>query len=461
MKIQFFLFIFLFSINSLFAQKTTKLIIIPQTDKEICSVFDQDKDQKLQQTVISLEQHFEKLGFEPVHLREVIRQAKGQNKCRPKQSETIQNLLQISTADVYALADVVPTFSPDGFGYVNVVLSIYSNRQAQKLAQITCKSPKLRTQDIALLTSRALKTCEDTLFKQIDVYSLVPPNKRNTQAKTEDWNNPYANLQQRGDTPESPKENNSNPAPNNFGKTPKENFGTYYALIFAVKDYEDRTMSLREPINDAQKLKKILAEKYHFKPENILFVSNPSRMTILHKLDSLKEKLGVKDNLLIFYAGHGYYNSEEDEGYFLPADAHKKNTANWVSNSEIKRKMNAMKTRHILMISDACYSGSMLLRDISETQASQRMIVKKSRKIMTSGSLEPVPDKSVFIKHLITALEFFAQENKTDELFGVPAYELFSEIRLRVLRDNPLQLPQYGYIRETGDEGGEFIFIRK
>ena len=74
---------------------------------------------------------------------------------------------------------------------------------------------------------------------------------------------------------------------------------------------------------------------------------------------------------------------------------------------------------------------------------------------MTSGTLEKVPDKSVFIDFLIKRLE----DNQEDY---ITAEELFSGIRRAVINNSPSnQVPQYGEIGQTGDEGGEFIFIRK
>jgi hypothetical protein len=76
-----------------------------------------------------------------------------------------------------------------------------------------------------------------------------------------------------------------------------------------------------------------------------------------------------------------------------------------------------------------------------------------SRKAMTSGTLEEVPDKSVFIEYLMKRLH----ENEKKYL---PAAELFGSLREAVLNNSP-NIPQYGVIQDTGDEGGEFIFLKR
>ena len=72
---------------------------------------------------------------------------------------------------------------------------------------------------------------------------------------------------------------------------------------------------------------------------------------------------------------------------------------------------------------------------------------------MTSGTLEEVPDKSVFMLYLNKRLEENTQQ-------FISAEELFSSFKTAVLNNSP-NIPQYGEIKDTGDEGGDFIFVKK
>ena len=72
---------------------------------------------------------------------------------------------------------------------------------------------------------------------------------------------------------------------------------------------------------------------------------------------------------------------------------------------------------------------------------------------MTSGMLKEVPDKSVFITYLAKRLE--SNTNKY-----MSSLELFYQLRTPVM-NNSTNTPQYGTIQNTGDEGGEFIFIKR
>ena len=68
-------------------------------------------------------------------------------------------------------------------------------------------------------------------------------------------------------------------------------------------------------------------------------------------------------------------------------------------------------------------------------------------------ALTEVPDKSAFLKYLVKRLE-------TNTEAYLPSSELFSSFRRAVI-NNSDNIPQYGTIQKAGDEGGDFIFIRK
>jgi len=237
------------------------------------------------------------------------------------------------------------------------------------------------------------------------------------------------------------------------------NNGKYYALIIAVQDYADPTINdLDKPANDAQKMLSTLQTYYTFEKENTTFLKNPKRDDIVKAFDGLSKKVTEYDNLLIFYAGHGVWDEQFKKGYWLPADAEKDNRAYWFSNSDLKDYIGGIKSKHTLLIADACFSGGIFkTRDAfaNASRSIKQFYELPSRKAMTSGALKTVPDESVFIKYMIKRLE----ENQ-DSFFA--SETLFSSFRQAVINNSPNgQVPQYGEIKETGDEGGDFIFIKR
>jgi hypothetical protein len=115
-----------------------------------------------------------------------------------------------------------------------------------------------------------------------------------------------------------------------------------------------------------------------------------------------------------------------------------------------------IESRHTLLITDACFGGSIFKTRSafgSKEKAYEKLYALPSRKAMTSGTLTEVPDRSSFTRYLISRLE----ENKDTYL---SSEQLFSSFRLAVI-NNSDAIPQYGEIEKVGDEGGDFIFLRK
>ena len=233
--------------------------------------------------------------------------------------------------------------------------------------------------------------------------------------------------------------------------------GIYYGLIIAIDNYDDPALTdLDHPITDATFLYSTLLNNYTFEPENITLLRDATRAEIIRALDRLSNKLSPRDNLLFFYAGHGYWDAHKETGYWLPADAEQSSSVNWIRNSTIQDYLDDINTRHTLLITDACFAGSIFKTRGSFSDASvavNKLYSLTSRKAMTSGTLEEVPDKSVFI-------EYFLKRLLDNRKKYISSGELFISFREAVLNNSP-NIPQYGVIQDTGDEGGEFIFIRK
>ncbi len=234
--------------------------------------------------------------------------------------------------------------------------------------------------------------------------------------------------------------------------------GKFYALLIGVQDYQDQNIpSLEGPINDAASLSRVLSGTYTFSPENITMLRNPTRSQFFKVLDDISSKLKEDDNLLIFYAGHGLYDETHMQGYWFPADARRNGRDTWISNSDLIDYIKAIKSKHTLLISDACFSGSIFKSRSIDTAPKdiQELYKLPSRKAITSGNMKEVPDKSVFMEYLVKRLTQNTDKFLTSE-------QLFASFRAAVINNSPNgQVPQFGEIRESGDEGGDFVFIRK
>jgi len=235
--------------------------------------------------------------------------------------------------------------------------------------------------------------------------------------------------------------------------------GKYYALIIGVQDYDDPgIVDLDQPVSDATLLYQTLNKMYTFETGNITLLKNPTRNAMFESLEDLAKKVTDKDNLLIFYAGHGYWDEGRKQGYWFPSDAKRLNRSSWVTNADLKEYISSISSKHTLLITDACFAGSIFKSrgiDLSVPKAITNLYELPSRKAMTSGTLKEVPDKSVFIEFLIKRLTQNADKYLTTE-------KLYSSFRDAVINNSANgQVPQYGEIKEAGDEGGDFIFIKR
>jgi hypothetical protein len=244
--------------------------------------------------------------------------------------------------------------------------------------------------------------------------------------------------------------------PGLIGSAPGES-GKYYALIIGINDYTDPLIAeLDRPIHDAESFYDVITSRYSFEKENIRFLRNATNAEIINALDSLSATILPNDNLLIFYAGHGTWDSSTEIGYWLPSDARKNSKLAWFRNSTLRDYLREIKSKHTLLISDACFGGSILKTrggPVEVPKAISHLYSLPSRKAMTSGTLTDVPDQSMFLKYLIERL------NSNNEKY-LSSEQLFSSFRIAVINNSNV-VPQFGEIRDVGDQGGDFIFVLK
>jgi regulator of replication initiation timing len=246
-------------------------------------------------------------------------------------------------------------------------------------------------------------------------------------------------------------------------------FGAYHALIIGNNSYQYFS-GLETAVNDAREAEVLLREKYGFKTRLLI---DANRYEILSVLNDLRTQLTEKDNLLIYYAGHGELDRPNARGHWLPIDAEQSNSANWISNIALTDILNAMKAKHILVVADSCYSGSMSLSSIPRLDAEEAtvdpeiklkwlkvMAKVRSRTVLTSGGLQPVLDEGSG-NHSVFASAFLSTLKNNDGV--LEAYKLyrnlFSEVRQKAGEYGVDQQPEYSAIKHGGHEAGEFIFV--
>jgi len=243
--------------------------------------------------------------------------------------------------------------------------------------------------------------------------------------------------------------------------------GKYIGLIIGANSYEGYWPSLKNAVNDALGVAKILKEDYHFDTVYTIIDKQATRRNILQKFEWLSKNISKDDNLLIYYSGHGQFNKGLNKGYWVPVDAAENSVADYISNNDVKTFVGGIPSKHTLLVTDACFAGDIFRGaktesipfDPNNMERYYREIYKKqSRLALTSGGLEEVADAgkdnhSIFTYYLIKAL-------KENQQKYMDANQLFNDFRIAVT-NNSEQTPMLQVIRDTDDEGGQFIFIKK
>ncbi|CAA0088214.1 Sel1-repeat-containing protein YbeT [Zhongshania aliphaticivorans] len=252
-------------------------------------------------------------------------------------------------------------------------------------------------------------------------------------------------------------------------KAGEVDFGRYYALVIGNKDYSVLD-DLETPLNDAKEIGEILENQYGFQVQLLL---NSDRLTVMQAINELHSVLTDKDNLLIYYAGHGSMVNvgERDTGYWLPINADPPpNDSFWVSNEFVSNHLGRLQAKRVLVIADSCYGGLLSSapgqlfmgeRRVSDNpEYIKYKLPRRSRLLLSSGGDKPVIDQggdghSVFARELINSL----RANKG--VLSVP--DLYVQIREPVKRqakvNNFVQEPVYKIIKGAGHEVGDFFFV--
>ena len=248
------------------------------------------------------------------------------------------------------------------------------------------------------------------------------------------------------------------------GERREMQIGKYYALIIGIDDYWGAFEPLDNAVKDAESIERLLKSKYKFDHFITLYNRSATKENILKSFEELSNKAEETDNVFIYYSGHGEFNERQNKGYWVPVNARSNSMYELISNNDIQTALTGIPSKHTLLISDACFAGDIFRGSaysipFEESERYYRKVHElKSRKAITSGGIEPVMDggrdgHSVFTYYLLRALQ-----NNESRFYD--ASQLFDRIKIPVT-NNSEQRPKFAPIKYSGDEGGQFIFIRK
>ena len=250
------------------------------------------------------------------------------------------------------------------------------------------------------------------------------------------------------------------------------NSGNKYVLAIGV-DNNPNWRKLYNAKNDALGVIDVLKRYFGFKEiTDPLINEGASKSQILTSIEQAKEVLKEDDQLVVFYAGHGYSDavdgSDDPEGYIVPFDApgeESKDPSGFIKISDFLKKISSLPALHITTIFDACYSGFALKDQILVSRGSNKGLSEAagilSRKVFSSADHDeqaadngPIAEHSLFTGYLIEGLRTGQADNNGDKVISMNEMAIFLERNIGSFRDSK-QTPRYGSYKD--DEGGEML----
>jgi uncharacterized caspase-like protein len=242
-----------------------------------------------------------------------------------------------------------------------------------------------------------------------------------------------------------------------------------HALLIGVSRYTGGYDQLPSFTKDLQDLKEGLDPYF----QNVEILPNPTVAQLTSKIKAflLETYNKPKERLFIYYSGHGFtdYNeaSRLNVGYITGSDTpvHKlgEPVANAVSFEEVDFWNKQTRARHVLMVFDSCFSGS-LFESKGTTEppptdftAIRKMLGLSIRFYITAGhDHEEVAADGTFEKSLLKGLRGGADPFH-EGIFS--AVELGSYLLHAVHRVSDRQTPQFASIAFEPLSKGQFFFL--
>jgi hypothetical protein len=210
------------------------------------------------------------------------------------------------------------------------------------------------------------------------------------------------------------------------------------ALLFATDKY-DYWSDLVNPVDDAHAIAEEIKARYGFEVE---IVENATQEEVFIKLaDYAQRSYRPQDQLMIFFAGHGYFDDTFGEGFVVARNSLENDRAKttYISHSRLRSIIDNIPSEHILLVMDVCFGGTfdpLIARARStdgtttdEREFLVRKLSYKTRKYLTSGGKTYVSDgipgkHSPFAQRMLHALKEGAG---SDNILTLGELKLFVE----------------------------------
>lgn len=239
-----------------------------------------------------------------------------------------------------------------------------------------------------------------------------------------------------------------------------------YALVVGTNDY-DEWGNLVNPIFDARSIASELEKFYGFQ---VTTLYNPTKAEFITKIREFIQKNYLpNDQLFIFIAGHGQFDEVFKAGYLVFKDSKLNDVAkeSYLNHTILRDYVESIPCKHIFLMMDACFGGTFdtvlakrgeedgMYQDIAREEFINRKLEFKTRKFVTSGGKEYVPDgkpnqHSPFAKRVMAAFRDYGGRDKV-----ITIQEMWVNY-LETAKPTPT-IGEWG----SNEPGSEFVFVAK
>lgn len=233
-------------------------------------------------------------------------------------------------------------------------------------------------------------------------------------------------------------------------------YANSYALVVGINSYSHGWGRLSAGVNDAKKMATALRARGFQVDE--LYDREATSSAIIAALRKAAMRTTKNDGFVFYYSGHGFTKTSEwdqtQAGYLVPVDGRSGDISNYLAVTQIRDEiLTNCKAKHVLLIVDSCFSGTLLTRSGVSDGAVADYLGKRGIFGITAGMQDQAAVDGLFASVLLDGLNGNADFNND----GFVAFkELGMYAEQNVKSRNHRQTPDYGVMYGEG----QFVFAK-
>ena len=228
------------------------------------------------------------------------------------------------------------------------------------------------------------------------------------------------------------------------------------AFVVGIDNYSHGWGRLSAATSDAEKMAKALKARGFVVHE--LYDEKATFQGIISTLRKAAQTTGRDDRFLFFYSGHGYTKTSDwdgsTSGYLVPVEGVSGDITSYISVAQIRDEiLSHCKAKHVMLIIDSCFSGTLLTRASINDGAVRDYLGKRGIYGITAGMQDQPAVDGLFTNVLLEGMAGNADCNN-DGFIAFKELGMYAEQNVRAR--NRHQTPDFGVMYGAG----QFVFTR-